>query len=309
LERLGSTRRIDEPTAAAELRARQTGMNAALVRVMQIEQPLQQPLQTVTGKLMNWVQDGLLILPNVVIAIVVLALCWFAARVISAIVQRLVGRLSANRDVVRLLGFSAYGTFIAGGIFVALGVLHLDKTVTSLLTGVGILGLTLGFALQDVASNLMAGLLIELHHPFRVGDVIETNNFLGRVSRVTLRDTELAQLDGQVVVVPNKEIFNKPVVNHSSASKRRVDFQIKVPPDVDLDEVLQLARQALGGVDRKDEGREVELFFNSVEDAGITLLVRFWIASADEVAYLRARSTAIQRVIGSFERRRQRQHA
>ena len=178
--------------------------------IMSIDQPLQKPLQTVAGKLMSWVQDGLLILPNLVIAILVLIVCWVCARIVSALVQRLVARLGPNRDVVRLLGFLAYGTLIAGGVFVALGVLHLDKTVTSLLTGVGILGLTLGFALQDVASNLMAGLLIELHHPFRVNDVIETNDFVGRVSRITLRDTEIDQLDGQVVVVPTKISSTSP---------------------------------------------------------------------------------------------------
>ena len=277
--------------------------------VMSIDQPLQQPLQAVTAKLMSWVQDGLLILPNLVIAILVLAVCWVCARVVSALVQRFVARLGSNHDVVRLLGFSAYATLLAGGIFVALGLLHLDKTVTSLLTGVGILGLTLGFALQDVASNLMAGLLIELHHPFRVNDVIETNNFVGRVSRITLRDTEIDQLDGQVVVVPNKEIFNKPVVNHSSASRRRVDFEIKVPPDMDLDEGLQLAHDAVAAIDRRDQHSEIELFFKAVEDTGTTLLVRFWIDSADEVEYLRARSTAIQRVKGSFDRHQHVQHA
>jgi len=276
---------------------------------MSIDQPLQQPLQTVAGKLMNWAQGGLLILPNLVIAILVLAVCWVSARIVSALVQRLVARLGSNRDVVRLLGFLAYGTLLAGGIFVALGVLHLDKTVTSLLTGVGILGLTLGFALQDVASNLMAGLLIELHHPFHVNDVIETNNFVGRVSRITLRDTEIDQLDGQVVMVPNKEIFSKPVVNHSSASRRRVDFEMKVPPDIDLDEALHLAHDAVSGINRRDGRREIELFFKSVEDTGTTLLVRFWIDSADEVEYLRARSTAIQRVKGSFDRRHHVQHA
>src|SRR5262245_6539622 len=118
---------------------------------MSIDQPLQQPLQTVSGKLMGWAQDGLLILPNLFVAILVVGLCWLAARIISTLVKRLAARVSPNRDVVRLLGFVAYGTLLAGGIFVALGVLHLDKTVTSLLTGVGILGLTLGFALQDVA--------------------------------------------------------------------------------------------------------------------------------------------------------------
>jgi small conductance mechanosensitive channel len=276
---------------------------------MSIDQPLQQPLQTVTVKLMSWAQDGLLILPNLVIALLVMAVCWACARVVSAIVQRVVSRLGSNRDAVRLLGFLAYATLLAGGIFVALGVLHLDKTVTSLLTGVGILGLTLGFALQDVASNLMAGLLIELHHPFRINDVIETNNFIGRVSRITLRDTEIDQLDGQVVVVPNKEIFNKPVVNHSSASRRRVDFEIKVPPDVDLDEALQLAHDAVSSIDRRDHRQEIELFFKSVEDTGTTLLVRFWIDSADEVEYLRARSIAIQRIKGALDRRHQVQHA
>jgi small conductance mechanosensitive channel len=275
---------------------------------MPIEQPLQQPLQTVTGKLMSWVQGGLLILPNIVIAVLVLAVCWIAARVISRLIQRVVARFSPNRDVVRLLGFVASGTLLAGGIFVALGVLHLDKTVTSLLTGVGILGLTLGFALQDVASNLMAGLLIELHHTFRVDDVIETNNFVGRVSRITLRDTEIAQLDGQVVVVPNKEIYNKPVVNHSSSSRRRVDFDIKVPPDADLDEALQLAHDAVAGIDRRDQRAETELFFKLIEETGTTLLVRFWIDSADEVEYLRARSTGIQRVKRAFDRRHQTQH-
>src|SRR5215470_18064974 len=234
--------------------------------LMYIEQPLQQPLQAVTGKLMDWAQNGLLILPNAVIAVLVVVLGWIAGRIISTIVERLVGRFSPNSDVVRLLGFAAYGTLFAGGIFIALGVLHLDKTVTSLLTGVGILGLTLGFALQDVASNLMAGLLIELHHPFRVNDVIETNNFIGRVSRITLRDTEIDQLDGQIVVVPNKEIFNKPVVNHSSASRRRVDFEIKVPPEVDLYEALQLAHDGVSSIDRRDHRREIELFFKSVED-------------------------------------------
>jgi len=129
---------------------------------------------------------------------------------------------------------------------------------------------------------------------------------VGRVSRITLRDTEIAQLDGQIVIVPNKEIFSKPVVNHSSASRRRVDFDIKVPPEVDLDEALNLAHDAVSGIDRRDQRLEIELFFKSIEDTGTTLLVRFWIDSADEIEYLRARSTAIQRVKGSFNRRHQR---
>jgi len=276
---------------------------------MPIEQPLQQPLQAVAGKLMSWAQGALLILPNVVVAILVLLFCWMAARVVNTLVHRVVSRFHPNRDVVRLLSFLASGVLLAGGVFVALGVLHLDKTVTSLLTGVGILGLTLGFALQDVASNLMAGLLIELNHPFRVHDVIETNGFVGRVTRITLRDTEILQLDGQIVIVPNKEIFSKPVVNHSSAAGRRVDFEIKVPLDADLEAALHTARDAVTSIERRDRSKDIELFFKSVEDTGIPLLVRFWINSGDEVEYLRARSSAIQRIKQAFAHLDQPQHA
>ena len=138
-----------------------------------------------------------------------------------------------------------------------------------------------------------------------MNDVIETNNFVGRVSRITLRDTQIAQLDGQIVVVPNKEIFNKPVVNHSSALQRRVGFEIKAPPDVELDEALRLAHDAVSGIDSRDRRREIELFFQSIDDTGTTLLVRFWIDSADEIEYLRARSLGIQRTKSAFDHRPQ----
>jgi small-conductance mechanosensitive channel len=96
-------------------------------------------------------------------------------------------------------------------------------------------------------------------------------------------------------------------VNHSSASRRRVDFEIKVPPDADLDEALQLAHDAIAGIDGRDQRAEIELFFQSIEDTGTTLLVRFWIDSADEREHLRARSLGIQRVRRSFDRRHQAQ--
>jgi small-conductance mechanosensitive channel len=110
------------------------------------------------------------------------------------------------------------------------------------------------------------------------------------------------------VVVPNKEIFNKPVMNHSSASRRRVDFEIKIPPDVDLDEALRLAHDAVSSIERRDRSQEIELFFKSVEDTGTTLLVRFWIDSANEVEYLRARSLGIQRIKAAIDRRQHVQH-
>ena len=77
------------------------------------------------------------------------------------------------------------------GVFVALGVVGLDKTVTSLLAGAGIIGLALAFAFQDLAANFLSGVAISVRHPFRIADIIETNDFLGTVKAINLRSTEL----------------------------------------------------------------------------------------------------------------------
>jgi small conductance mechanosensitive channel len=271
--------------------------------------PLGQAFETITGKLIRWMQESIAMLPNLAVAVLVLLFFWTAARLSRSVVRKLVGRFTQNGDVSWLLGAVIYLAEVAAGVFIALGVLHLDKTVTSLLTGVGILGLTLGFALQDVTANLMAGLLIELRHPFRVNDVIETNSFFGRVRKITLRDTEIAQLDGQVVLVPNKEVFDKPVINHSASPRRRVDIEVNVSSRDNLDEVLAVARDALSGVPGRDPDQEIELFFKSLGDATLTLMMRFWIDCADELDFLRARSTAIHRVKQAFDAHHLAQHA
>jgi small conductance mechanosensitive channel len=142
---------------------------------------IEQVLDLIAGKLIRWLQDSIVMLPNVVAAILIVILFWIVARACRQLVRNVLSAFTGNEDIGRLIGIVVYAVALAAGAFIALGVLHLDKTVTSLLTGVGILGLTLGFALQDVASNLVAGLLIALDRPFRINDVIETNNFFGRV--------------------------------------------------------------------------------------------------------------------------------
>ena len=191
-----------------------------------------------------------------------------------------------------------YTSALVGGVFIALGILNLDKTVTSLLTGVGIRGLTLGFALQDVASNLMAGFLIELRHPFRVNDVIERANFFGRVSRVTLRDTELAQLDGQIVLIPTRrsseQACHQPHHRPDTSCGSRDERSRAAPISIGR---WMSPGEALTGVNARDPDRDIELFFKSF---GQSTVIRFWI-TARTSSITCARSAAIQRVTHAFD--------
>jgi small conductance mechanosensitive channel len=127
-----------------------------------------------------------------------------------------------------------------------------------------------------------------------VGQIIETSDVCGRVDRITLRATEITRLDGQVVLIPNKDIFNKAVINHTASSVRRVDVETPVAAQSDLAETLRVAGTAVADIEGRDRDREIELFFKSGSDGNLILLVRFWIGWKDEAGYLRARSEAIQ---------------
>ena len=80
-------------------------------------------------------------------------------------------------------------------MFIALALLKLDKAVISVLAGVGIVWLALGFAFQDIAANFVAGFIMAVKRPFKAGDLVEVHGHRGRVQSVNLRSTELETLD------------------------------------------------------------------------------------------------------------------
>src|SRR3954467_6906769 len=133
---------------------------------------------------MGWARDFILLLPNLGVAVAVLVGFWLLAKLARNLLHRLLRRVSHSEQVNRLLSQTIFLALIAAGFFISLGILGLQKTVASLLAGAGILGLALGFAFQDIAANFMAGIYLSIQHPFRVGHMIQTKDFIGIVQRI-----------------------------------------------------------------------------------------------------------------------------
>ncbi len=254
------------------------------------------------AKLMGWVRGFILILPNLLIAVFVLLVFWLTARLARSLVNRLLRRVSHSEGVNRLLSATVYVGLIAAGLFVSLGILGLQKTVASLLAGAGIVGLALGLAFQDIATNFMAGIYLSIQRPFRVGHLIETKDFFGIVQRVRLRWTELLTQPGQMVLIPNKQVFENAITNYSTTGRRRVDLQAGVSYGDDLEKVRRVGIRAVEQVSMRKPDTEVELFFEEFGDSSIDFVVRFWIDFTSRHAdYLRARSEAIERLKRAFD--------
>ena len=260
-----------------------------------------QALQQLVDKLTGWVQAAIVSLPNLVIAVLVFVLFYFGARLASKVLGKALSRVSHNRQVNGLITTMVYTAVIVVGAMTALGILNLTGVVTSLLAGVGIIGLALGFAFQDLAANFMAGILIAIRQPFEIDDVVETNDFVGTVEKVSLRSTSLRSFQGQIVLVPNKDIFGNPIVNYSVTGKRRVDLSCGVAYGDDLEKARDLAIRAVKSIEYLDSSKEVQLFYTEFGDSSINFDIRFWINFRKQVDYLRAQSDAIMKIKRSFD--------
>jgi len=259
-------------------------------------------LNELVAKLDGWLDSAVLMLPNLVAAVLILVAFWIAARVLAGITARILKRTTQYVEINRFLSRLVFFAVMAGGTFIALGVLQLDKTVTSLVAGAGILTLIAGLAFQDLATNFIAGLLLQLRQPFRTGALIKTNGYYGIVEHINLRATVLRTPTGQRVYVPNKDVFNSPIENFTVFGRRRVDVPVGISYGDDLERAKGIAIAAVEGVPTRDPERPVELFYEGFGASSIDFVVRFWIPfDREEPAYLEARSEAVQRIKRAFD--------
>nr|WP_262919000.1 mechanosensitive ion channel family protein [Tunicatimonas sp. TK19036] len=241
----------------------------------------------------GWLQTLITMLPNLVVAVIVVVLFFLIARLVRNLAHRLLSKVSQNEAVNNLLVTLLNVAVISAGFFIALSILDLAEVVAALLAGVGIVGLALGFAFQDIAANFVSGILIAVRQPFKVGDIIENGDYFGTVRDINLRVTTIATFQGLEALIPNKNLFENPVVNYTRTKDRRVDLSVGVSYGDDLEKVKKLTIDTVSQLDSIDKSREVTLFYNGFGDSSINFSVRFWAKSPRQPDFLQAQSDAI----------------
>ena len=150
----------------------------------------------------------LLFLPRVVVGLLVFAALWL----VGAALQRLITRAAGSRldpGLTYFLSRTAKLSVVLCGAVTALGTLGVD--VTALVTGLGLTGFAVGFALKDIISNALSGILILIYKPFHHGDQITVSEQTGKVTAINLRYTVLDAED-KIVFVPNANLFTNVVI-------------------------------------------------------------------------------------------------
>ncbi|MAL19319.1 MAG: mechanosensitive ion channel protein MscS [Balneola sp.] len=255
----------------------------------------------VTGKLETWLNTTIEMLPNLAVALLVVIVFYALAKVIKNFVGKVLSKVTKNKTVTGLAQTIMAVLVIGIGVFFALSILNLSGVVTSLLAGAGIIGLALGFAFQDIASNFISGILLSVRHPFGIGDIIDTNDHFGTVMKLNLRNTVIRTPQGQIIYVPNKVVYENPFKNYTKNGERRIDLSCGVSYGDDLEKAKKIAIEAVEGLESRDTSKDVELYYNEFGDSSINFTLRFWISFQELPQYWGAQSEAIMALKKAFD--------
>ena len=164
----------------------------------------------------DWADAIIAFAPRLVLAAVIFFAFWIASTVLRRSVRAALGELGAERqEVVGLLANATYISVLIFGAISSLGTLGVD--VSALVAGLGLAGFAIGFALRDAVSNTLAGVLVLMYQPFRVGDDIKTSGVAGKVISIDLRYTTI-EGEAERYLVPNGTLLKGPVTVHDAGA-------------------------------------------------------------------------------------------
>lgn len=255
----------------------------------------------ISGKLTNWTEALIKLLPNIILAAVILVLGIYISKFVRKISRKIIGKVSYNVTLNNLFSSIIYLVVMGVVIFTVLTVLQLDKAVTSILAGAGILGLALAFAFQDIASNFMSGIFISFRKPIKVGDIVKLKDYMGKVIEINLRDTVIQTFEGQTIIIPNKEVYQNAIDNYSFIAKRRLDLKLGVSYGDDLAKVQEITKKAVSDLENRAMEDEITVFFVEFGDSSINLSCRIWLNSSEQPVFVKARSEAIMKIKAAYD--------
>ncbi|MCK0155830.1 mechanosensitive ion channel family protein [Cellulophaga sp. F20128] len=252
-------------------------------------------------KIEGWITSFIENLPNIIVAIIVMVVSYYIARVVNKWVVKLASKRIPQNSISQLIGRISAIFVVLVGLFLALGAMDLSKTLNTLLAGAGISGLVIGLALQGTLSNLLSGIVLSFRKKIELGNWIETTGFAGEVIDINLNSVVLKEFDNNLVVIPNKTIIENPFKNYSLTTKMRIVVACGVGYESDLEQVEKLTKVAIGGLYKTDDDSEIEFYYTEFGDSSINFICRFWVDSENAKNKLDATSVAIKAIKKSFD--------
>lgn len=223
----------------------------------------------------NWLVSFFDYLPKLIAGLVIFIVSAVGSSFVAKWVVGLVSKKIESKELHRLIFLITRWSLLIVGTIMALDQVNFD--VTGFIAGLGVVGFTIGFALQDIAKNFISGLMLLYRQPFNLGQTVKVADFEGVVEEINIRDTVIHTLDGELVIIPNQAVFTNPIVNYTQTNLRRRRVEIGLGYDEDADAAMSLFLDVLRTVPGVEKDPEPTIQAEALGDSTLTLSVLFWV--------------------------------
>ncbi|WP_299031427.1 mechanosensitive ion channel family protein [uncultured Sulfitobacter sp.] len=239
-----------------------------------------EPVEILADQLRGMARAAIELLPQAVVALAVVIIVALLNKLGKMLMQRVLGRMRLRQSLKELLILLFSIVIWTTGIMIAAVILFPGLTPASILTGLGIGSVAIGFAFKDVFENFLAGIIILFRREMRIGDHIECEGIEGEVKHIAIRESHIRQTDGQLIIVPNSILFKNPVVIRTDKDHRRIRIICGVSYDTDVDAARDIISDAITPCDtvQQDAG-PVQVFANEFGDSSVNFEVTWWAGS------------------------------
>lgn len=175
--------------------------------------------------------------------------------------------------------------------------------IVSLVAGLGILGLAVGFAAQSTIANFISGITILLEQSFKVGDWIRIGDNEGRVILISLRTTHILTRDNITVIIPNATVASSEVTNLTSKNFIRFDIYARIALEADIEQAREVILQVLDDAENILKRPEPSATIDHISDFGAVFIIRYWVKPAAVARMPIIKETLQERIKAGFEAR------
>lgn len=217
-------------------------------------------------------------LPYFALGIAAFFAFYFAGRIARRVLLAFARRTRRRHNLGLVLGRLAHAGIVFLGLLVALMIALPGFTPGQLVSVLGISSVAFGFAFRDILQNFLAGILLLLSEPFRIGDQIKSGEYDGTVEDIQMRATFMRTYDGRRIVIPNSTLFVNPVTVHTAYEKRRLEHDFTFKPGADVGRLKGLLLDALDGVPDVMREPAPDAVITDLTDAALKIRLRWWIS-------------------------------
>ncbi|MFN0264708.1 mechanosensitive ion channel family protein [Tepidamorphus sp. 3E244] len=239
-----------------------------------------EPVKILVTQLNAMAATTIALLPQIAIALIVIFVTWALAALAASLMRRATSRMKLRPSLARLFRLMVRIGIWVVGLMVAAVIIFPTLTPASMLAGLGIGSVAIGFAFKDIFENFLAGIIILLRREMRIGDFIECDDIDGVVEAIHIRETHVRKTDGQLVIVPNATLFKEPLYILTDLPLRRVTVICGVAYDEDVNQSREVITAAVKGCDTvEQDNKPIQVFAQEFADSSINFEVTWWTGS------------------------------